>query len=98
MVSADSQFGLPLDIEMMLRILMGFVLGAVIGYERESTQRPAGLRTHMLVAAGAAVFTVVSVYAFAGQGTVRDPGRVAAQVVTGVGFLGAGTIWRTSNT
>src|SRR5438105_7284743 len=82
----------------MLRIGMGFVLGGVIGYERETTQRPAGLRTPMLVAAGAAAFTVVSVYAFAGQGTVRDPARVAAQIVTGVGFLGAGTIWRTSST
>lgn len=82
----------------MLRVLLAFILGGVIGYERETTQRPAGLRTHMLVAAGAAVFTIVSIYAFIGQGTVRDPGRVAAQIVTGVGFLGAGTIWRTSST
>ena len=89
---------LPLDIELMLRVAMAFVLGGVIGYERESIQRPAGLRTHMLVAAGAAAFTLVSVYGFAGQGTVRDPSRVAAQVVAGVGFLGAGTIWRTSST
>ena len=83
---------------MMLRIALAFVLGGVIGYERESVQRPAGLRTHMLVAAGSAAFTVASVYAFVGQGTVRDPARVAAQIVTGVGFLGAGTIWRTSST
>src|SRR5436309_1242221 len=82
----------------MVRILMAFFLGGVIGYERETTQRPAGLRTHMLVAAGAGAFTIVSIYAFAGQGTVRDPARVAAQIVTGVGFLGAGTIWRTSST
>jgi putative Mg2+ transporter-C (MgtC) family protein len=88
----------PLDLELMLRILMAFVLGGVIGYERETTQRPAGLRTHMLVAAGSAAFTIVSIYAFVGQGTVRDPARVAAQIVTGVGFLGAGTIWRTSST
>jgi putative Mg2+ transporter-C (MgtC) family protein len=87
-----------LDLELMLRILMAFVLGGVIGYERETTQRPAGLRTHMLVASGSAVFTIVSIYAFVGQGTVRDPARVAAQIVTGVGFLGAGTIWRTSST
>jgi putative Mg2+ transporter-C (MgtC) family protein len=89
---------LPLDLEMMLRVAMAFALGGVIGYERESIQRPAGLRTHMLVAAGSAAFTVASVYAFAGQGTVRDPARVAAQIVTGVGFLGAGTIWRTPST
>src|SRR5438034_3703732 len=82
----------------MLRILLAFFLGGVIGYERESVQRPAGLRTHMLVAAGSAAFTVVSVFGFVGQGTVRDPARVAAQIVTGVGFLGAGTIWRTSST
>jgi putative Mg2+ transporter-C (MgtC) family protein len=88
----------PLDVELMLRISLAFILGGVIGYERESIQRPAGLRTHMLVAAGSAAFTVVSVYAFIGQGTVRDPSRVAAQVVAGVGFLGAGTIWRTSST
>src|SRR5437868_7592249 len=91
-------FGLPVDVELMQRTLLAFVLGAVIGYERETTQRPAGLRTHMLVAAGAGAFTIVSIYAFVGQGTVRDPARVAAQIVTGVGFLGAGTIWRTSST
>jgi len=50
------------------------------------------------VAAGSAAFTVASVYGFVGEGTVRDPARVAAQIVTGVGFLGAGTIWRTSST
>jgi putative Mg2+ transporter-C (MgtC) family protein len=88
----------PLDVELMVRISLAFILGGIIGYERESIQRPAGLRTHMLVAAGSAAFTVVSVYAFIGQGTVRDPSRVAAQVVAGVGFLGAGTIWRTSST
>ena len=82
----------------MLRIAMAFLLGGVIGYERESIQRPAGLRTHMLVAAGSAAFTVISIYAFTGQGTVRDPARIAAQVVAGVGFLGAGTIWRTPST
>ena len=95
---ANADIGFTLDLELMVRIALAFMLGGVIGYERETTQRPAGLRTHMLVAAGAAAFTVVSVYAFAGQGTVRDPARVAAQIVTGVGFLGAGTIWRTSST
>jgi putative Mg2+ transporter-C (MgtC) family protein len=95
---ANADLGFPLDLELMVRIALAFLLGGVIGYERETTQRPAGLRTHMRVAAGAAAFTVVSIYAFAGQGTVRDPARVAAQIVTGVGFLGAGTIWRTSST
>ena len=87
-----------LDLELMLRVLLAFVLGGIIGYERESIQRPAGLRTHMLVAAGSAAFTVASIYAFVGEGTVRDPARLAAQIVTGIGFLGAGTIWRTPST
>ncbi|HYW90504.1 MAG TPA: MgtC/SapB family protein [Chloroflexota bacterium] len=87
-----------IDLELMLRVLLAFVLGGLIGYERETTQRPAGLRTHMLVAAGSTAFTVAGVYGFVGEGTVRDPSRVAAQIVTGVGFLGAGTIWRTSST
>jgi putative Mg2+ transporter-C (MgtC) family protein len=96
----DSQFLFisALDAELVLRVVLAFVLGGIIGYERESIQRPAGLRTHMLVAAGAAAFTIASVFGFVGQGTVRDPARVAAQVVTGVGFLGAGTIWRTPST
>jgi uncharacterized membrane protein YhiD involved in acid resistance len=88
----------PLELELMGRIMLGFVLGAVLGWEREQAGRPAGLRTHMLVSAGATVFTVVSAYGFQDLGSVRDPARVAAQIVTGVGFLGAGTIWRTPST
>lgn len=86
------------QVEWMFRILAAFVLGGVLGFERERIRRPAGLRTHMLVGAGSAAFTVASIYGFAGQGTVQDPGRVAAQIVTGIGFLGAGTIFRTPNT
>ena len=100
MPAADQQvlpFVTVQDLELMLRVVLGFLLGGVIGYEREVIQRPAGLRTHMLVAAGAAAFTVASSYGFVGEGTVRDPARVAAQIVAGVGFLGAGTIWRTSS-
>src|ERR671926_927530 len=87
-----------LQFDLIGRIGLAFLLGAVLGFERESSHRPAGLRTHMLVAAGAAAFTIASTYGFVGQGTVRDPARVAAQIVVGVGFLGAGTIWRTPNT
>src|SRR3954447_1753987 len=83
------------DIEMTVRILLGFALGALLGWERERAGRPAGLRTFMMVTAGAAAYTVVSIWGVSGEGTVRDPGRVAAQIVTGIGFLGAGTIWRT---
>lgn len=82
------------DLMIMLRVTLAFVLGAVVGWERERMQRPAGLRTHMLVAAGAAAFTVASVYGFDGLGTARDPARLAAQIVTGIGFIGAGVIFQ----
>jgi putative Mg2+ transporter-C (MgtC) family protein len=88
----------PYDLEMTVRILLAFALGALLGWERERAGRPAGLRTFMMVTAGSAAFTLVSVYGFLDQGTVRDPARVAAQIVTGIGFLGAGTIWRTPST
>jgi putative Mg2+ transporter-C (MgtC) family protein len=89
----------PLDLELMLRILLSFVLGGVLGYEREQTGRPAGLRTHMLVCAGSVCFTVAGIYGFqAVENGPRDPARVAAQVVSGIGFLGAGTIFRTPST
>jgi putative Mg2+ transporter-C (MgtC) family protein len=85
----------PHDVEMTLRILLAFTLGALLGWERERAGRPAGLRTFMMVTAGSAAFTIVSIWGFLDEGTVRDPARVAAQIVTGIGFLGAGTIWRT---
>jgi putative Mg2+ transporter-C (MgtC) family protein len=89
----------PLDLELMVRVLLSFVLGGVLGFERERTGRPAGLRTHMLVCAGSVCFTIAGVYGFAGPETsMRDPSRVAAQIVAGVGFLGAGTIFRTPST
>lgn len=87
-----------IDLVTILRVTLAFVLGGVVGFERERQQRPAGLRTHMLVAAGSALFTVASIYGFDGLGTVRDPARLAAQIVTGVGFLGAGAIFRTGST
>jgi putative Mg2+ transporter-C (MgtC) family protein len=80
------------------RVFIAFVLGGLVGFERERTQRPAGLRTHMLVAAGAACFTVASIYGFQGLGANSDPARLAAQIITGIGFLGAGAIFRTGDT
>src|SRR4249920_3873903 len=70
-------------------------LGGLIGLERELDEKAAGLRTHMLVAIGAALFTMAGAYGFQdfSQGSV-DPTRIAAQVVTGIGFLGAGIIFR----
>jgi putative Mg2+ transporter-C (MgtC) family protein len=76
------------EIIMALRVLLAAVLGALIGYQRERAHRPAGLRTHMLISTGAALFTVISAFAF----PTADPSRIAAGIVTGVGFLGAGTI------
>lgn len=77
-------------LEPLARLLLAVVLAAAVGWEREKRGRPAGFRTYIMVGLGAAMFTLVSVYAFPGS----DPARVAAQVVTGVGFLGAGTIFQ----
>ena len=74
-----------------MRLLVAALLGALVGWEREQAQRPAGLRTYMLVSFGSAFFTVLSVTAF---GPNADPGRLAANIVVGIGFLGAGTIFR----
>jgi putative Mg2+ transporter-C (MgtC) family protein len=78
-------------IDMVLRLLLAAALGAVIGYQRERANKPAGLRTHILISLGSALFTVVSIFGF-GDGV--DVSRVAAGVVTGIGFIGAGVIFR----
>ena len=75
---------------MILRLLLAAALGAIIGYQRERAKKPAGLRTHVLICIGAALFTIASIYGFAAD----DTARVAAGVVAGVGFLGAGAIIR----
>jgi putative Mg2+ transporter-C (MgtC) family protein len=85
--------------ELVLRIVAAGALGGVVGFERELGDQPAGFRTHILVALGACLFTLVGAYgleSFADQDApIRfDPTRVAAQVVTGIGFLGAGAIIR----
>jgi len=80
---------MSLEVEMALRLLLAATLGAIIGYQRERAGKAAGLRTHVLICVGAALFTVVSLYAF---GAASDPSRVAAGVVAGIGFLGAGAI------
>jgi putative Mg2+ transporter-C (MgtC) family protein len=86
--------------ELALRIGLAAGLGAAIGLERELREREAGLRTHLLVSLGAALFTLVSAYGWSDwrfstpEGIVFDPTRIAAQIVTGVGFLGAGAIIR----
>jgi putative Mg2+ transporter-C (MgtC) family protein len=86
--------------EVLLRVILAGVFGGAIGAEREIREREAGLRTHMLVSIGAALFTLVSAYGFSDfrfsqtSGITYDPTRIAAQVVTGIGFLGAGAIIR----
>lgn len=97
----------PLDVEFIIRILSALALGFIIGFEREITNKYAGLRTHILVCLGACVFTILSIYGFPtfahhipdyNPTGLRDTGRVAAQVVTGIGFIGAGTVLRNGPT
>ena len=73
----------------MLRLLVALALGAIVGLERERQERAAGLRTVTMVSLGSCLFTIIGAYGFANT----DPSRVAAQIVTGIGFLGAGTIF-----
>ena len=79
-------------LEMTLRFLLAVALGAGIGYQRERAGKAAGLRTHILVSSGAALFTLASIYGFGGAAV--DISRVAAGVVVGIGFIGAGVILR----
>jgi putative Mg2+ transporter-C (MgtC) family protein len=80
--------------EIALRLGLAVVLGSILGIEREARLRPAGARDHALVALGAALFTVAGLVGFGGEGS-GDPGRIAAGVVGGIGFIGAGVILRT---
>ncbi len=79
---------LELQLKLVLELILATVLSMIIGLDRERRHHSAGLRTHMMVGVGACLFTSLSFYAFPGG----DPSRVASTVVTGVGFLGAGTI------
>jgi len=85
-------------LDVLFRLAVAAGLGAVIGLERELDEKAAGLRTHMLVSLGSALFTMVGAYGFEdfakAGGVSTDPSRIAAQVVTGIGFLGAGVIFR----
>jgi putative Mg2+ transporter-C (MgtC) family protein len=83
------------DVELIRRLLTAALLGAALGFEREIKQKSAGLRTNILIALGSALFTLMS-YELAGEAN-GNPGRVAAQIVTGIGFLGAGAIMRTDS-
>lgn len=82
--------------EILIRLLVGAFCGAIIGIERERKEWAAGMRTHMMVSVGATLYMIVSSYGFnevlSNEKVMLDPSRVAAQVVTGIGFIGAGTI------
>jgi putative Mg2+ transporter-C (MgtC) family protein len=85
--------------DMVIRLLLGFLAGAIIGFERASRHQVAGMRTHVLIATGATLLMLLSIWLpqeFAGMKN-GDPGRIAAQVVSGIGFLGAGAIIRLGN-
>lgn len=79
------------ELDIIIRVVLTVLLSGAIGFEREWSGRPAGLRTHILVGVGAALVMLVSMYGFGGT---NDPARLAAQVVSGIGFLGAGAILR----
>ena len=83
------------DLELVQRLILAAALGAAVGFERELRQKSAGLRTNILIAVGAALFTLMSIEMADGEGA--DPTRIAAQIVTGIGFLGAGAIMRTGS-
>jgi putative Mg2+ transporter-C (MgtC) family protein len=84
---------MPEPVWVLVKLVLAVVFGGVVGWQREARDRPAGLRTHVLVCVGSAVYTLASL----SFGARSDPARVAAQVATGMGFLGAGTIIRHGN-
>jgi putative Mg2+ transporter-C (MgtC) family protein len=86
---------MPLEAQVVIRLLVATGLGATIGVQREKAGKPAGLRTHILICLGSALFTVSSLFGF---GPSADVSRVAAGVVAGIGFIGAGAIFHRGNT
>lgn len=87
------------ELDMVIRLLLGFAAGAVIGIERSARRQVAGIRTHILIAVGSTLLMLLSIYLPQYYNPLRtsDPGRIAAQVVSGIGFLGAGAIIRLGN-
>ncbi len=88
---------LTTDLDILIRIFVSIILGSMIGLERELTNKSAGLRTQIMVCLGSCIFTILSIYGFSTAVTLYplgDPARVAAQIITGIGFIGAGTVLR----
>ncbi len=82
----------PVETEMVIKLIVSAVLGGLVGFEREIHRKPAGLRTHSLVCIGSTLFTIMSVNIIG-----ADPSRIAAGIVVGIGFLGAGMIFRSED-
>lgn len=87
----DKHVTMFVELEFIIRLILGFVLSGVVGFEREVSLKPAGLRTHILVGLGSTLLTILSQHAFPGA----EPSRIAASIIVGIGFLGAGTILKT---
>jgi len=85
------------EIDIVIRLCLAFLAGGIIGIERSSRRQVAGLRTHILIAVGAACLMLLSIWLPQQFSKDGDPGRIAAQVVSGMGFLGAGAIIRLGN-
>lgn len=90
--------GLQLQLEFALRLIFALLIGGIIGSERHLHNKPAGSRTHALVSLASALFMIISIYGFTEFDSIsvirRDPSRLAAQVISGMGFIGAGVIWK----
>ena len=80
------------ELSVIVRILLAMLLGGIIGIEREKSKRPAGFRTHILVCVGASMTSLIGLFVWHEMGNVTDPVRISAQVISGIGFLGVGTI------
>jgi len=93
---AFSGFDLPYESELLLRIILASILGALIGFERRNREKSAGMRTHTIVALGSCLMMIVSKYGFKDVPDY-DASRIAAQIVSGIGFLGAGVIFVRNN-
>lgn len=93
-----SEWQILIETRALILLSVAAVCGALVGIEREHAEKPAGLRTNMFICVGSCLFTLASIFSWkfiAGETSPIDPGRIAAQIVSGVGFLGAGVILKT---
>jgi len=85
------------EIDIIIRLLLAVILGVVVGFEREASDKPAGIRTHAIVGIGACLFTIIGLMISEQSATNLDATRIAAGIITGIGFLGAGALWRSED-